>query len=159
MPSTRLEYWNSVSWDFLDRINIHLSLGSPLQYSCLENPVDRGAWWATVHGVARVKHDLATKPPPSHLLTRLCCSFALSPVLTFLCHIAEPGPQIILLRDPCQLTPCEHLQWRHWWEMKDGSGEMTLSASDFSVSGGSSTGCRNVSNAQVLRTAGVASEA
>ena len=26
--------------------------GNPLQYSCLENPMDRGAWWATVHGVA-----------------------------------------------------------------------------------------------------------
>ena len=26
--------------------------GYPLQYSCLENPMDRGAWWATVHGVA-----------------------------------------------------------------------------------------------------------
>ena len=25
--------------------------GNPLQYSCLENPVDRGAWWATVHSV------------------------------------------------------------------------------------------------------------
>ena len=24
----------------------------PLQYSCLENPIDRGAWWATVHGVS-----------------------------------------------------------------------------------------------------------
>ena len=38
--------------------------GSPLQYSCLENPTDRGAWQASVHGVARVRHDLATKPPP-----------------------------------------------------------------------------------------------
>ena len=27
--------------------------GNPLQYSCLENPMDRGAWWATVHGVAQ----------------------------------------------------------------------------------------------------------
>ena len=27
--------------------------GNPLQYSCLENPMDRGAWWATVHGVAK----------------------------------------------------------------------------------------------------------
>ena len=27
--------------------------GNPLQCSCLENPVDRGAWWATVHGVAK----------------------------------------------------------------------------------------------------------
>ena len=27
--------------------------GSPLQYSCLGNPMDRGAWWATVHGVIK----------------------------------------------------------------------------------------------------------
>ena len=26
--------------------------GNPLQYSCLENPMDRGAWWATVHRIA-----------------------------------------------------------------------------------------------------------
>ena len=37
--------------------------GNPLQYSCLENPMDRGAWWSTVHGVARVGHDLTTEPP------------------------------------------------------------------------------------------------
>ena len=27
--------------------------GNPLQYSCLGNPMDRGAWWATVHGIAK----------------------------------------------------------------------------------------------------------
>ena len=27
--------------------------GNPLQYSCLENPMDRGIWWATVHGVKK----------------------------------------------------------------------------------------------------------
>ena len=27
--------------------------GNALQYSCLENPMNRGAWWATVHGVAK----------------------------------------------------------------------------------------------------------
>ena len=27
--------------------------GNPLQYACLENPMDRGAWWATVHGDCR----------------------------------------------------------------------------------------------------------
>ena len=27
--------------------------GTPLQYSCLENPMDRGGWWATVHRVAK----------------------------------------------------------------------------------------------------------
>ena len=43
--------------------------GNPLQHSCLENPIDRGAWWTTVHGVARVGHDLATKSSssPFHL--------------------------------------------------------------------------------------------
>ena len=28
--------------------------GYPLQYSCLENPMDRGAWWAMVHGIAEL---------------------------------------------------------------------------------------------------------
>ena len=36
--------------------------GNPLQYSCLENLMDRGAWWATVYGVTRVGQDLVTKP-------------------------------------------------------------------------------------------------
>ena len=31
--------------------------GNPLQYSCLENPMDRGAWQATVRGDTRVRHD------------------------------------------------------------------------------------------------------
>ena len=34
--------------------------GTPLQYFCLENPMDGGAWWAAVHGVARVGHHWAT---------------------------------------------------------------------------------------------------
>ena len=34
---------------------------NPLPYSFLENPTDRGAWWATIHGVARVRHNVATK--------------------------------------------------------------------------------------------------
>ena len=37
--------------------------GNPLQYSCLKNPRDRGAWQATAHGVSSVGHDLVTKPP------------------------------------------------------------------------------------------------
>ena len=31
----------------------NLSSGTPLQYSCLENPMDGGAWWPVVHGVAK----------------------------------------------------------------------------------------------------------
>ena len=38
--------------------------GNPLQHSCLENPMNGGAWRATVHGVARVGHDLVTKSLP-----------------------------------------------------------------------------------------------
>ena len=38
--------------------------GNPLQYSCLENPMDRGAWWATVHRVAISQKQLNT-----HMLT------------------------------------------------------------------------------------------
>ena len=57
---------------------VHMSLSDlvssicmprPLQYSCLENPMDRGAWWATVQGVTRVRHDLATKSPPILIVT------------------------------------------------------------------------------------------
>ena len=55
--------------------------GNPPQYSCLGNPVDRGAWWTTVYGVARVGHNSAIKSPspPSEYVTRylsrLPCSF------------------------------------------------------------------------------------
>ena len=31
--------------------------GNPLQYSCLENPMDRGDWQATAHGVTRIRHN------------------------------------------------------------------------------------------------------
>ena len=31
--------------------------GNPLQYSCLEDPMDRGTWWAIVHGLQRVRKD------------------------------------------------------------------------------------------------------
>ena len=44
--------------------------GNPLQYSCLGNPMDSGTYRATVHGVARVRHDLATKHPHTHTHTR-----------------------------------------------------------------------------------------
>ena len=33
--------------------------GNPLQYSCLENPLDRGAWWATVHGITKSRIQLS----------------------------------------------------------------------------------------------------
>ena len=52
---------------------------NPLQYSCLENSMDRGAWWATVHGVAKSHHDWATNTQPHphphpHTFFTLQCS-------------------------------------------------------------------------------------
>ena len=38
--------------------------GKSLQYFCLGNTMEKGAWWAIVHAVARVRNDLATKLPP-----------------------------------------------------------------------------------------------
>ena len=38
--------------------------GNPRQYFCLGKLMDRGAWQATVHGVAKSQHHLVTKPPP-----------------------------------------------------------------------------------------------
>ena len=35
--------------------------GNPLQYSCPENSMDRGAWWATVHGVTKSRTQLNTR--------------------------------------------------------------------------------------------------
>ena len=40
--------------------------GSPLQYSCLENPMDGGAWWAAVHGVAKSRTRLSDFTFPFH---------------------------------------------------------------------------------------------
>ena len=50
--------------------------GNLLQCSCLDNPMDRGAWQATVHSIARVRHDLVTEsPPPWNLQKKLDLEF------------------------------------------------------------------------------------
>ena len=59
-----LESMGSLESDTTERLHFYFSLvcigernGNPLQYSCLENPRDRGAWWAAVLGWHRVGHD------------------------------------------------------------------------------------------------------
>jgi len=42
--------------------------GNPLQYSCLGNSMGKGAWWAMVHRVSRVRHNFATKTPAYYFL-------------------------------------------------------------------------------------------
>ena len=45
--------------------------GNLLQYSCLENPMDRGAWWAAVHGVAKTQTQMAAKRTHTTSFSRL----------------------------------------------------------------------------------------
>ena len=45
---------------------IHIYNGTPLQHSCLENPTDRGAWWAEVHGVVKSRTRLSDFPFAFH---------------------------------------------------------------------------------------------
>ena len=56
--------WGRKESDTTEQLHFHFSLsctgernGNPLQYSCLENPMDRGAWQAIVHGVAKSLSD------------------------------------------------------------------------------------------------------
>ena len=60
-----LQFWGREESDTTQRLHFHLSLscigegnGNPLQCSCLENPRDRGAWWAAVYGVTQSRTRL-----------------------------------------------------------------------------------------------------
>ena len=48
-----------LSWK--DPLEKEMATHNPLQYSFLENPMDKGAWWVIVHGVARAGHDLVAE--------------------------------------------------------------------------------------------------
>ena len=48
---------------------------NPLQYSCLENPMDRGAWWATIHGVAKSQTRLNEFTFTFTAVLQYCVSF------------------------------------------------------------------------------------
>ena len=64
----RLQFMGSLESDTTERHHFHFSLpcigegnGNPLQYSCLENPKDKEAWWATVHGVAKAMSQASSR--------------------------------------------------------------------------------------------------
>ena len=66
--------------------------GNPLQYSCLENPVGRGAWWAAVHGVAKSQTQLSDFPFTFHFHVLEKEVAAHSSVLAWrIPGMAEPG--------------------------------------------------------------------
>ena len=98
--------------------------GNPLQYPCLENPMDRGAWWATVLGVARVGHDWTTKPTylsPSirvmaegHMAGAQYCQVLLGE------KAAEDFPEAGAVRGMAHLPKLASLQT---WEFSTPAGE------------------------------------
>ena len=64
--------WRTV-WRFLKKLEIELpydptrrSNGTPLQHSCLANPMDGGAWWAAVHGVSKSRTRVSDFPFTFH---------------------------------------------------------------------------------------------
>ena len=81
--------------------------GNPLQYSCLENPMDRGVWRATVHGVA-VGHDRAC----THMHTYRHCStnWLLLELLAWLCQGWLPGSADVAPSPP----EGQHVSWSPW---------------------------------------------
>ena len=77
--------------------------GSPLQHSCLEKPMDRGAWWATVHGVTKSRTQLKR-------LNMHACLYSSLHVLPrcFAKVISLLHKTIIFGHFPCRLLPKEH---------------------------------------------------
>ena len=70
--------WGLEELDMTERLHFHFSLscigggnGNPLQYSCLENPRDGGAWWAAVYGVTQSQTRLKQLSSSSKLLKML----------------------------------------------------------------------------------------
>ena len=77
--------------------------GNPLQYSCLGNPTDRGAWWAAVHGVAQSRSllkRLSTHAPRGHSWERESSGFAL-----------EECRNHLIIPVPFQGVSLCHVQW------------------------------------------------
>ena len=60
LPAMQVTQVRSLGWE--DPLEKEMATHSSI--FCLQNPTDRGAWKATTMGVTRVRHDLATKPPP-----------------------------------------------------------------------------------------------
>ena len=93
-----LQSVESLESDTTERFHFHFSLsctgegnGNPLQCSCLENPRDRGAWWAAIYGVAQGWTRLKQLSSSSRLLRSsficICVPFVITSIV-YLCFLS-----------------------------------------------------------------------
>ena len=99
--------WGLEESDTTERLHFHFTLscigegnGNPLQCFCLENPRDRGAWWAAIYGVAQSQTRLKRLSSSSSSSS----SRVILPITFLLCNPFTMSP-LLLLRD-LELTPC-----------------------------------------------------
>ena len=92
IPWMGCRLWGHEESDMTEQLHFHFSLsctgegnGNPLQYSCLENPRDGGAWWAAVYGVAQSRTRLTWLSSSSSRmycqLLKFCTNFLTSSYL------------------------------------------------------------------------------
>ena len=77
---------------------------NPLQYSCLENPKDKGAWWATVHGVEKSQTQLTTHTHTSHRQRSLTCFRPLFAALGSCVHMRSSQEASLFSQCPTQYS-------------------------------------------------------
>ena len=90
--------WGRWESDTTERLHFHFSLscivegnGNPLQFSCLENPRDRGAWWAAVSGVTQSQTRLKRlSSSSSSSSSRLLLLQILFPIYFVYFHVLRP---------------------------------------------------------------------
>ena len=99
-------------------------------YSRLENPRDRGAWQATVHGVARVGHNLATKPPwkKKYTVTSSTLSVLLQILRVWYVLRKREMLELFYLQYSCLENP---MGGRAWWAAVHGVAKSRTWLSDF----------------------------
>ena len=83
--------------------------GYPLQYSCLENHMERGAWWATVHGVTKSDTTKGLNNNINNslfgIICPVCCRMTLQASLTSIHYMSiQPPPQVV--------TTLPNIPWR-----------------------------------------------
>ena len=124
-------------------------IGNPLQYSCLENPMDRGAWWGTVTGLQNSRTQLSewTPPPPPTDMQDIPITTAMRTISLLLCllfrakrekHTSSSAvvPNLLdLMPDDLRWNWCNNN--RNKVHSKCNSFELILKPSPFSV-------CRNI---------------